>query len=120
MLQVSEHRFDRSMQTVKIESIESAFAIFESLLVVVLAQPADEIEHVGVSPHPLRKTLKPAQRFHAVAVFARASDKPIDAIRIRPICFHGHGAKAALRDQDLRDLRANPIKLVGAVTRFAD
>ena len=119
-VQVSEHRFDRSVQTVKIESIESAFAIFERLLIVVLAQPADEIEDVGVSPHPLRKTLEPAQRFHAVAVFARAADKPVDAIRIRPICFHGHGAKAALRNQDLRDLSANPIKLVGAVTRFAD
>ena len=71
-VQVSEHRFDRSMQTVKIESVESAFAIFERLLIVVLAQPADEIEHVGVSPHPLRKTLEPAQRFHAVAVLARA------------------------------------------------
>ena len=86
----------------------------------MLAQPADEIEDVGISPHPLRKPLKPAQGFHAVAVVARTADKPIHSIRIRPIRFHGHGVKAALRDQDLRNLRANPIKLVCAVTRFAD
>jgi hypothetical protein len=108
------------MQAVKIEPVKSAFAIFEHLLVVVPAQPANEIEHVSISPHPLRKTLEPAQRFHAVAILARAADKPVDAIRIRPICFHSYGAKATLGNQDLRDLSANSIKLVGAVTRFAD
>ena len=118
--QVTEHRFDRSVQTVKIEAVETAFAIFECLLVVVLAQPADEIEDIGVAPHPLRKTLEPAQCFHAIVVIARAADKPIDAICVRPIRFHCHGIKAALRNQDLRNLSANPIELVCAVTRFAD
>src|SRR5581483_1407281 len=56
--QVSEHRFDRSVQTVEVESIESTLSVFKYLLVIVFAQPANEIEHVGVSPHPLRKTLK--------------------------------------------------------------
>src|SRR5439155_509273 len=69
-VQVSEHRFDGSMQTVKIESIESAFAIFERLLIVVLSQPADEIEDIGIAPHPLWEPSKPVQGLDAVDVAA--------------------------------------------------
>ena len=58
------------MQAVEIESVKSAFSIGEDLSVVVFAQPADEIEHIGVSPHPLWKALEAAQCFHAINVVA--------------------------------------------------
>ena len=78
LVEIIEHRFDRGMQAVEIESVESAFPVWKSLVVVVLAQPADEIEHIGVAPHPLRETFETAQRFHAVDVVAFAMDEPID------------------------------------------
>ena len=118
--QISQHRFDRSVQTIKIEPVKAAFPIFERLLIVVLAQPADEIEDIGIAPHPLREPFETAQRFHAIDVVARAANEPIDAIGVRPICFHRDGVEAALRDQPFGNLRANPVKLVRAVTRFAD
>ncbi len=52
-IQVSKHRLDRRMQTVKIKTVKSAFAIFKRLLVIVFTEPADKIKDIGVSPHPL-------------------------------------------------------------------
>ena len=118
--EVTQHRFDRSVQTVKIEAVETAFSIFECLLVVVLAQPADEIEDIGIAPHPLREPLKSVQGLDAVDVAASVANEPIHSIGIRPIGFNRDRVEPALRDEQFRNLRANPIKLVGAVTRFAD
>jgi hypothetical protein len=118
--QVSEDSLDRGMQTIQIESVKSAFPVLGNLFVVVFAQPADEIEHIGVSPHPLRETFEATQRFHAVDVRACAADETVDPIGVRPVCFHRHGIEAAFVNQPFGNLRTLPIEFVRAVTRFAE
>ena len=84
----------------------------------MLPEPSDKIQHVGVSPHPLRETFKATERFHAVAILAYATDEPVDAISVRPVRFHGDGVKTSLLNQPLRNLSALPVKLVCAMTSF--
>ena len=75
LVQISEHRFDRSMQTIKIQPVESAFPIFKCLLIVVLAEPTDEIEDIGIAPHPLREPLETAEGLDAIDVVARRREQ---------------------------------------------
>ena len=79
------------------------------------AKPADEVEHVGVSPHPGGKALKPAQRLLGVSVLVGALDEPGDTMGVGPITFDGDGIEAALVDQALRDQGALAVELVRAV-----
>ena len=118
--EISQDRFDRSVQAVKIEPVKARLPICVALLVVMLTQPADEIEHIGVAPHPLRETFETAQRVHAVEIGTFASNETIDAVSVRPIGFHRDGVEAALINQPLGDEGALPVKFVRPVTRFAE
>ena len=66
------------------------------------------------------KRLKSAECFDAIDVIARTANKAVYPIRVGPICFDRDGSKTSLRNEDFRNLSANPIKLVCAVARFAD
>ena len=50
LVEIIEHRFDRSMQTVEIESVKAGKIIF--IARIPLPQPLNEIDHDGVTPHP--------------------------------------------------------------------
>ena len=118
--QISQDRFDRSVQAVKIKPVKARLPICVALLVVMLTQPADEIEHIGVAPHPLRESFETAQRVHAVEIGTFASNETIDAVSVRPIGFHRDGVEAALINQPLGDEGAFSVKFVRPVTRFAE
>ena len=86
----------------------------------MLAQPAYEVEHVGVAPHPLREPLEARERLAAAPVFAPPAHVAVDAVGVRPVGLDRHGRKAFLFDEPLRDLRALAVELVRAVRRLAE
>ena len=50
LVEIIEHRFDRSMQTVEIESVKAGKIIF--IACIPVSQPFHKIYHDGVTPHP--------------------------------------------------------------------
>jgi hypothetical protein len=57
-LEIFKDRMDRFEKTVEIDAIKTGWRLAWSKLVVVLAQPSDEVEHIGVPPHPRRKAFE--------------------------------------------------------------
>ena len=110
---------DGSMQTVKIQSIE-AYTSRGLVQLVVIPQPANKVEHIGVAPHPGGKSLEASKGIDRILVFALKSYKLIDAIRIRPICFDRNRVETFFRNQALGNLCAQSIELMGAMRGFSN
>src|SRR5207249_760422 len=113
-IEVSKHRLNRSMQAVEIEPIKSCFQPV-ALSFVVASQPADEIQHVGIAPHPGRKTFEAFEGVDRFRVIIFAPHKSIHAIGIGPVSFHGYRIEALTLNQTLGDLRALPVELMRSV-----
>ena len=62
-VEVRDDRFDRGPQAVEVEPVEARHAERIGDPVVPLAQPVDELDHLGVAPHPGREASEVAQRF---------------------------------------------------------
>ena len=86
----------------------------------MLAQPSDEVEHVGVAPHPGREALESAERIDRLGVIVCAANVPVDSVGIRPIALDADGVESLLNDQPFGELRPHGIELVRAVRRLAD
>ena len=119
-VQIADHFLDRGVEAVEIESVEADLLIVTADAIVVLAQPADETEHVGVAPHPGRKALEVAESVDRFGVVADSANKSIDAVGVRPIRLHCDGVEPLLGDEPPRDLRARRVELVRSVRSFAD
>src|SRR6185369_10700981 len=89
-------------------------------IVVVRTEPSDEIEDVGVSPHPRRESLKTVQRGNGILIVADAANIFIDPIGIRKIRLDGYGDESFIRDQSFCNLRALAIKLVSTMRGLSD
>ena len=106
LVEIVQNRADRIVEAVEIEAVKGD-ALVLLHRPVVLAQPADEIAHLGVSPHPGRKARKggPLRR--------RILEMPhimIDAGGIRPVRLDGDEAKSLLDDELARDAFAHPVE----------
>jgi hypothetical protein len=117
--EVLQHRPDRRVQAVQVDPVEPALGPPLPDRAVVLPQPADEVEHVGVAPHPLREPLEPAERVARVRVVVEPLHEPVHAPRVRPVRLDGHRRETLLADQSLRQLRPDPVELVRAVGGLA-
>src|SRR5438046_3362410 len=113
--EIAYHRFDGGEERIEIDAIETDATITRMNFLIEIAQPADEIEHVGIAPHPRRKANEIGERIDRLLVVADAANVAIHAIRIGPVGFDGDDVESALGDQSLRDLRAIAIELVRAV-----
>jgi hypothetical protein len=119
-IEMLEHRLYRGVQAVEVEPVEANRRRAGMFGVVVLAQPTDEVEHVGIAPHPLGKPAEVSERVDGVLVVAAAVNVTVDAIRGGPIGLGGDGNEAPVDDEPLGQLRAFAIELVRAVRRLAD
>ena len=121
LVQVGDHGRHRGVQAVEVQAVEARpWGEPEPDRVVVVAKPADEVEDVGVAPHPGRESLESRQRVDGLGIVAAAADVAVDAIGVGPVGLDGHGVEPLLADQPLGDLRPLPIKLVRAVRGLAD
>src|SRR5258708_7590090 len=84
------------------------------------AQPAYQIENVGIAPHPLRKPAKVVERLDGLLILACTADVAIDSICIRPVGLGCDGSEALLEDQPLAELRADAVELVRPVGCLAE
>jgi hypothetical protein len=64
----------------------------------VSAQPLDELDDLGATPHPGRKAAEAGERFTGIGVVAGAADVPVDAGGVRPISLGGYRHEATLLD----------------------
>ena len=84
------------------------------------AQPADEVQDIGVAPHPGRKAAEAAQRLLGVGVRPGAPDVPVDPVGVGPVPLDRHGGESELVDQPLRDAGTLTIELVRPVAGLAE
>jgi hypothetical protein len=83
-------------------------------------EPAHEVEHIGISPHPGGEPLEIGERVDGIHVGSDAAHVAIHAIGIGPVGFDGHRRETSVGDQALGDRRPLPIELVRAVRRLAE
>jgi hypothetical protein len=100
------------MQTVEIEPEEPYPSRSIDHLVIVRAQPPDEIQDICVPPRPCREAFESGERIHGLAVSALPAHVSIHAVGVRPVSFDRHGGEAFLSDEPLGDLRPLPVELV--------
>ena len=117
-VQEIQHCSHGGMQAVEIQPIETS-ALGMPVLVVI-AQPPNKIENIGVAPHPCGKSPEARKRVDRFFVFTFKLNKLVNAIRVRPVCFHGDCGKPLFRDQALGDLRAQAIELVGSMRGLSE
>jgi hypothetical protein len=86
----------------------------------MLAQPANEIEDIGIAPHPLREAFKPGEGIDAVHVRPFAAHIAIDAVGVGPIRFRRNGVESLLINQALGDESAFAVEFVRPMTGFAE
>ena len=120
LVEIGEYRLHRSVHAVEIEAEEAGFGLPLGERVIVSAQPADEVEDVGVAPHPCRKALKSIQGLGGIDVLAEALHVAVDAVGVGPVRFDGDGAEAFLANETLSDQCAVAVELMGSVGGFSD
>ena len=86
----------------------------------MLVEPFDELDDVGIPPHPCGEPLEVGQRLDGAAVGALVSDVAIHPIRIGPIGLDHDRAKPALDDEPPRHVCAMRIELVRTVAGLAE
>ena len=84
---------------------------------VVLPQPAHEIAHFDIPPHPGRK---PRKRRPLGRRILKMPHVMIDSRRVGPVGFDRDKAKALFDDEIAGDALAHPIEFGGAVGRLAE
>ena len=53
LLKILEHFLDRFVQAVEIKPVESDLRPVICKRAVVIPEPTDEVQHIGIPPHPL-------------------------------------------------------------------
>ena len=86
----------------------------------MVAKPANEIEDIGIAPHPGRKSSESVQGVDGFGILGTAADVLVDPNCVRPVGYDGNSGKSFFADKPLRDLRPFPVKLVRAVRCRAD
>ena len=117
-VEVTEDRLHGGVQAIEVEAVEPRRPI--ALAFVVRAEPAHEVQDVGVAPHPGRKAPETRQRLGCVAVFAASPHVAVHPPGVGPVAFDRHRPEPLFGQQPFRDLGPHPVELVGAVGSFAD
>jgi len=120
LLKIMEHGFHRGPQAVEIEAIEADLRGARPKRVVVFTKPLDELDHVGVAPHPGWEAPEVGEPFYGIDVVAHAAHIAVDAVSVGPIGLDRHGRKTLLLDQPPGDPGALVVEVVRAVGCLAE
>ena len=120
-VQVGDDLVDRTVQAIKVQAVEPRLGpLVAARPSVVLTQPAHEIQHRRITPHPGRETLESSQCLLGGRVVPAATDIPVHPVGIGPVSLGRDRAKSPVLDQPTRNLRPRRVELAGAVGRLAD
>jgi len=119
-VEVRDDCFDRGSQAVEVEPVEARHAERIGDPVVAFAQPVDELDHLGVAPHPGREAPEISQRLPSGAIVREPHHVAVDPVRVRPVGLHGDDVEAVVFDQVLGDARPRVVEFRRAVRRLAE
>ena len=112
LVEKGEHRLHRRSKAIQIQPVEAG-TLVRRLPLVVGPQPADEVEHVGVAPHPRREASEIGERLDGFLITARSAHVAIDPVRVRPVGLNGDRGESLLGNQTPCDERTLSVELVG-------
>ena len=55
-VEIIQHGCDRGVQAVEVQTVKTDFRLMGSKIVVIGSQPTNEIQDIGIAPHPGWKT----------------------------------------------------------------
>ncbi len=90
LVQIGNHGRHRGVQAIEVQAVETDLRRAGPDRVVVVAEPADEVEDVGIAPHPGGESLESRQRVNGLGVVAATADIAVNAIGVGPIGLDGH------------------------------
>ena len=105
------------MQAVQVQPEEADRRMARCL--VMGAEPAHEVEHIRVAPHPLGESLEAGECFRRVTVRRQAVDVSMDPVGVRPVTLDRHRSEAVVPDQTLGDLPPDAVEVMGAMGGLA-
>src|SRR6266446_1826084 len=117
--QIPQDFVDRRVQAVQIEAVEADLRRARREGVIVRPQPAHEVEHVRVAPHPDREPLETGKGGVGVPVLAQSPDEAVDPVRVGPVRLDRDSVKAFFDDQALGEPRPLGVEIVRAVRGLA-
>jgi hypothetical protein len=120
LIEIGDYRLHRRVEAIQVQPLGADLGRSRRQRVVPFSQPRDELDYIGIAPHPARKAAKVGQRLLRAGVVARATDEQVDAVCIGPLGLGRYGTGSALGDHPLRDLRTLPVELVRSVRRLAE
>ena len=106
------------MKAVQIQTVETRAALDRQRLIVG-AEPSDEVQDIGIAPHPGGESTKVPQRLHRVPVASGTTSVLINPIRVGPIRLDGDRRETLFRNQAFRDDGALSIELMRSMRGFA-
>src|SRR5438105_14457046 len=75
-VEIIEHRFDRSMHAIEIESVKADKIVF--IVRIPLSQPFDKIHDNSITPHPCREPPKLVDGFAGSPLITAACDNALN------------------------------------------
>ncbi len=119
LVQVTEYRFDGSVQAVEIEAIE-AYPLSGIQRVVVTTQPANKVENVRIAPHPCGEASESTQGLDSIRIFVLALYIAINPVGIRPVGLHRYPGEFFFENQPFGNQRTLSIKLMCSMRCLAE
>jgi hypothetical protein len=118
LFKIGEDRFDRSMQTVEIETVETNGFMICRQEIIVSTKPPDEVEDVGISPHPGWEASETAKSVDRILIGSDSTDETIHAIGVGEIRLDGYRREPLFSDQSFRYFRSLMVELMSSVRRL--
>ena len=118
-IEVVDDRADRRIQAVEVHPVDGG-ALVRRRLAVAGAQPADELHHGGVAPHPGGEARETVERLLGAIRSHTVPYVLAHPVRVGPVGLPDDRPESQLVDEALGDARALPIHLVASVGRLAE
>ena len=130
IVEIPDNGFERSMETVEIEPVESGFCLTARQRIVMRAHPGGEVDHLVVAPHPGLEAPETGQRLDIrlrVALAAHIRGETVgeqrlagDRAGVQPVGFYGDRVEILFHNQAPGNLGALHVEFLGAVGPFSD
>ncbi len=85
VVEIVEDGLDGGVEAVEVQAVEPGLRASCRQRVVPVAQPPDELDDLGVAPHPRREAPEVAQRLLGAAVVAEAPHVAVHAVGVGPV-----------------------------------
>jgi protein-disulfide isomerase len=117
---IMEHRPNRTMQAVEVQAVEADAPLSSRNTAIEDMEPVDEVQHVGVAPHPSGEPSKVSEGGARIRVVAGAANEPMHPVCVGPVAFNRNRGKSFFFYQPAGDQSALAIEIVRTVACLAN